>query len=130
MPLIIAALVASFANSAAILLLPETADATRFAYAQSISTMSGLASLVAMMFLLEPMWPRRRDIAGATAATGAMLLAGSPMRLWEPCILTMLLQVATGVAVYGAIAYAFDVAGARSLVGPKIIARLRQPQWQ
>jgi O-antigen/teichoic acid export membrane protein len=130
MPLIIAALIALFANLAAVLLLPETADATRFAYAQSISTMSGLSSLAAMMLLLEPMWPRRRDIAGATLAAGAMLFAGAPMRLWEPCILTMLLQIATGVVVYGAIAYAFDVAGARSLVGPKIIARLRQPQWQ
>jgi O-antigen/teichoic acid export membrane protein len=129
-PLIIAALVALLANSLAVLLLPPTADATRFAYAQSISTMSGLIALVAMLFLLEPMWPRARDIFGASVAAGAMLLIGAPMRLWEPCIVTMLLQVSLGVAVYGALAYAFDVAGVRSLVGPKIIARLRQPQLQ
>jgi O-antigen/teichoic acid export membrane protein len=130
MPLIVAALVASAANALAILLLPATPDATRFAYAQSISTMSGLIALVAMLFLLEPMWPRLRDILGATVATGAMLAIGAPMRLWQPGILTMLLQVGAGVAVYGAVVYAFDVAGVRSLVGPRIMARLRQPQLQ
>ncbi|QGM96481.1 lipopolysaccharide biosynthesis protein [Methylocystis parvus] len=130
-PLIIAALVAQLANLLAIMLLPATADATRFAYAQSISSMSGLVALVSMLFLLEPMWPRARDIMGAAAGVGAMLYIGAPLRNFEPCILTMLLQVAAGVAVYGVLVYAFDVAGLRSLIGPKIVARLRrEPQLQ
>jgi len=129
-PLIIAALVASLANSLAVLLLPPTGDATRFAYAQSISSMSGLVALVAMLFLLEPMWPRARDVIGAFVATAAMLFIGARIRLLEPCLLTLLLQVATGVAVYGALAYAFDVAGLRKFIAPKLMARLRRPQLQ
>lgn len=129
-PLIIAALVASLANSLAVIFLPVTPDATRFANAQSISTMSGLAALVMMLFLLEPMWPRARDILGAAAATAAMVAAGAPIRGLPPGVVTLASQVAAGVAVYGAIAYAFDVAGLRSLIGPKIAARLRRPQFQ
>lgn len=129
-PLIIAALIAWAANSVAVLLLPATADATRFAYAQSISSMSGLVALVAMLFLLEPMWPRARDILGAAVAAGAMLAVGAPLRHIEPGIFTLLMQVAAGAAVYGALVYAFDVADIRSLIGPRIVARLRQPQLQ
>jgi hypothetical protein len=39
-------------------------------------------------------------------------------------------QVAAGVVVYGALAYAFDVVGLRSVIVPKVAARLRPPQVQ
>jgi O-antigen/teichoic acid export membrane protein len=129
-PLIVAALVASLANSISLMLLPITVDATRFAYAQSISSCAGLATLVLMLFLLEPMWPRARDILGAAAATAAMLAAGAPLRQFCPGVSTMAAQIAAGVVVYGALAYAFDVVGLRSVIVPKVAARLRPPQIQ
>jgi hypothetical protein len=84
--------------------------------------MSGLAALVAMLFLLEPMWPRARDIFGASVATGAMLAVGAPLRGLAPGVLAMTAQIGAGVVVYGALAYAFDVADIRAIVG----ARLRR----
>jgi O-antigen/teichoic acid export membrane protein len=129
-PLIIAALVASLANSLAVIFLPATVDATRFAYAQSISTVSGLVALVAMLFMIEPMWPRARDIVGATLATLAMLAAGAPLRGLSPGVLTMLAQIVVGVAVYGAIAYALDVIALRRAIGPRVLDRLRRSQLQ
>ncbi len=129
-PLVIAALVASLANSLAVMLLPMTADATRFAYAQSIASMSGLIALVSMLFLLEPMWPRPRDIFGALAASLAMLAAVAPMRGLPPGAFTMVAQIAAGGVVYCAVAYGLDVVGMRSVLVPKVRARFRQPQLQ
>ncbi len=86
-PLIVAALIALLADLVAVALLPATADATRFAYAQSISSVAGFAALVAMLFLLEPMWPRARDVIGAVIATSAMLLLGAPMRAMAPGVI-------------------------------------------
>lgn len=125
-PLIIAALVASSVNSLCVIFLPPTPDASRFAVAQSLSSCSGLLALVAMLFLLEPMWPRARDIFGAAAATLAMLAAGAPMRALTPGVVTLVAQIVAGVAVYGAAAYALDVAQLRSVFAPKILARLRR----
>lgn len=124
-PLIIAALIALLADLVAVALLPATADATRFAYAQSISSVAGFAALVAMLFLLEPMWPRARDVIGAVVATTVMLLVGAPMRAMAPGVVTLALQILAGAAVYGAVAYAFDIADLRSVIWPSVLTRLR-----
>lgn len=124
-PLIIAALVASLANSLSVLLLPAGADASRFAIAQSVSSLSGLGALLAMMRGLEPMWPRARDIFGVVGATLAMLALGAPLCALKPGVTTMMLQIVAGVAVYGALAYASDVARLRSEIVPKLVARLK-----
>jgi O-antigen/teichoic acid export membrane protein len=124
-PLIIAALVASLANSLALLYLPETADAAKFAIAQSISSCAGLAALIVMLFMLEPMWPRARDILGALAACAPMAGAGVFLRGLAPGASTMTLQIAVGVLAYGAAAYALDVADIRGVIAPKVAARLR-----
>ncbi len=115
-PIVIAALVAVLADFLAIALLPATPGAARFALAQSISSMSGLAVLVAMLFLLEPMRPRARDILGALAATGAMVAAGLPLRALPPGAPTLALQLAAGAGLYGALAFAFDIAGLRGVI--------------
>ena len=125
-PLIIAALVASLANSLSVIYLPPTGDATRFAIAQSISSCAGLFALTLMLFTLEPMWPRARDVIGALVATCAMLVAGGPLRELAPGVVTLAAQIVAGVAVYGAIGYAFDLAGLRSLFAPRILAQLRR----
>lgn len=111
-PLVVAALLAVLANGVALALLPAP-DATRVALAQSISSVSGLVALVAMLFLLAPMWPRRRDLLGALAATGAMVAAVLPLRGLPPGATTLALQLVAGAGVYGAFAFVFDIAGLR-----------------
>jgi O-antigen/teichoic acid export membrane protein len=126
-PLVIAALVALIANLLAVAFLPSTADASRFAVAQSISSCGGLLALGSMLLLLEPMLPRARDIAGALAATLAMLALGTPLRALPPGAATFALQIGWGVLVYGALAYGFDVAGLKRDIGARIMAR-RSPE--
>jgi O-antigen/teichoic acid export membrane protein len=122
-PLIIAALVAVLANFLALALLPTAQDATRFAQAQSISSMSGLVALVALLLLLEPMWPRARDMAGALIGTAAMLATGIWLRGLPPGISTLALQITIGAGVYGGVAYALDVMGLRSMIATGLAAR-------
>lgn len=125
-PLIIAALVACLANFLCVIFLPPTADASKFAVAQSISSCSGLAALTLMLFALKPMWPRPRDILGALAAAAVMVAAGLPLRDWTPGAGTLAAQILAGAGVYGALAYALDVARLRSVLAPKLIAQLRR----
>lgn len=124
MPLIVAALIASLANSLSVIFLPPTPDASRFAVAQSISSCAGLIALTIMLLALEPMWPRARDIVGALVATAAMLVGGAPMRDFAPGVLTLFLQMTVGVVIYGGVAYAFDVAELRSVYARRGLARL------
>jgi len=123
-PLVIAALVACVANFFAILLLPATGDATKYAMAQSISTCAGLSALVVMMLALAPMWPRARDILGAALASALMLAAATPLRAMTPGVVALIVQIAVGVAVYGASAFALDIARLRSVIWPKLAAKL------
>jgi len=125
-PLIIGALVAVLANVLAIGLLPETGDASKYALAQSISNGAGVLALIALLFTLEPMRPRARDIVGALIATAAMIGAGFPLRALHPGAATLLLQIIAGGAVYAALAVALNVIDARSLLWPKLRARLRR----
>lgn len=125
-PLIIAALVASIANSLAVLFLPETGDAAKFAIAHSISSCAGLGALTLMLFLLEPMWPRARDIFGTLAACAVMALASCPLRGLPPGAATMILQIAVGALAYGAAAWTFNVANLRSVIVPKVLARVKR----
>ncbi len=122
-PLVIAAFIALAANFLALAFLPATPDATRFALAQSISSMSGLVALVAMLLLLEPMWPRVRDVIGATVATAAMLATGLLLRGLPPGVMTLALQIMAGAGVYAALAYAFDVMDARSILSMRLATR-------
>ena len=123
-PLVIAALVAVIANLLAIGLLPTTRDASNYAVAQSISSLAGMAAVTAMLSWLEPMWPRPRDIFGVLAGCAAMLCAVAPLRGMPPGVAAMTAQILVGGAVYLAAVAALDIAGLRSLLRPKIAARL------
>ena len=125
-PLIVAALVACVANLLGALFLPETADATKYAIAQSLSSCAGLLALVVMMFTLDHMWPKARDMVGTLAASAIMIGAGLPLRALAPGALTLVSQIAAGARVYGACVYAFDVAAVRSVIAPRIAARLKR----
>lgn len=113
LPLIICALAAVIANVLAILLLPASRDATTFALAQSISSCVGFLTTLGFLLILEPMWPRIRDIGSAIAATAVMALAVLPLRAMQPGILTLLMQIGIGVGAYGLIAVLLDVGGIR-----------------
>ncbi|CAN2534679.1 hypothetical+protein [Methylocapsa aurea] len=127
-PLIGAALVAVVAGLCLALALPRGADASSLALAQCGAYVAALAALVLFAARTAPQWPRGRDMLGALAATGAMVLALRPLAGLAPGILTLLLQVGVGGAVYCAAVLVFDIAGlrglARSLAGP-ILARAR-----
>ena len=68
--------------------------------------------------------PRLRTLVCVIALT-ALLIAGAPLRQLSPGVGALLLQIGAGVAIYGGVALAFDVAGLRSLIAPKLMARLR-----
>jgi len=122
-PLIIAALTAVVANLIVIGLPSAAPDASIYALAQSAASISGMLALTLMLFWLEPMWPSARDILGAIAACGAMYAATIGLRTMTPGIVTMAAQIVLGGAVYLAAAAALDLAGLRSLFGPKLAAR-------
>ncbi|QGM44523.1 lipopolysaccharide biosynthesis protein [Methylocystis heyeri] len=124
-PLIIGALFAVLVNLLAIEFLPSGADAAKFALAQSLSSLAGMLALFLMLFLLEPMWPRARDVLGTLFASALMLAAALPLRALTPGPLAMGAQIAVGAAVYLATAAALDLAGLRTLLlyRPRVSAR-------
>ncbi len=126
-PLIVAALVASLANAVLLMLMPAMPDASGFAAAQSGALAVGLAALLLFAVRLRPVWPRLRDVGGATAATLAMLAALGPLRGLAPGLATLAAQAATGAVVYGTVALVLDVADARTLLVGLLGPRLRGP---
>ena len=122
-PLLISALVAVVANLATIALLPTGEDASVFALAQSAGAFAGFASLFAMLAWLEPSWPKLRDLIVTLAACATMVAIDLPLRGLAPGVTTMLLQIVLGGGAYVATAAALDLAGLRSLLAPRLVAR-------
>jgi O-antigen/teichoic acid export membrane protein len=122
-PLTISALVAVVVNLATIALLPPGKDASVFALAQSAGALAGLSSLFAMLAWLEPSWPKPRDLIVTLAACAAMVVVDLPLRGLAPGVATLLLQIALGGGAYVATAAALDLAGLRSLLAPRLVAR-------
>lgn len=120
-PLIIGSLVAVLVNLLSIDFLQSGVDATKFALAQSFSSLAGMVALFAMLSLLEPMWPKARDIFGTFAASLLMLMVVLPLRGLTPGVIVMLGQIFLGGTVYLAAAAAFDVAGLTSLLRPRLL---------
>jgi len=125
-PLIIAALAACVANFLAILFLAPSTDATKFALAQSISSMTGFVVLMALLLGSTKVRPRIVDIVGALVGCAALLVATAPLRAMAPGLVVMLAQIVVGAGAYAAIAYAFDVADLRSAVVPALRRRLQR----
>ncbi|TRL37658.1 oligosaccharide flippase family protein [Methylosinus sporium] len=127
-PLIGAAFVAVVSGLVLAFLIPRGADASSLALAQCGAYVAALVTLVLFAARTSPQWPRGRDLFGALAATGAMVVALHPLAGLEPGILTLLLQVGVGGFVYCGAVLALDIAGLRGLalsrIGP-ILARAR-----
>jgi O-antigen/teichoic acid export membrane protein len=113
-PMIGAALIAICAGSALVLALPWGADASNLALAQCGAYIAALLATLLFAAREKPFWPPPRDVAAAAAATLGMTAALLPLRDMPPGVLTLLLQVLLGAAVYGALTFVFDTAGLRA----------------
>jgi O-antigen/teichoic acid export membrane protein len=123
-PVVVAAFVALAADAALALVLPASLGPKGVALAQ----LGGLGSAAALFVVLAARsgglrlpW---RDIALSAAATTAMIVAVLPLRAVEPPALALAAAVPVGAIVYGALSYAFDLAGLRTLLRARA-ARLR-----
>jgi O-antigen/teichoic acid export membrane protein len=112
-PMVAAALIACLADPIIIFFLPH--GASSLAIAQSGALFAGLVALVVLAVVSGAKWPRARDILISCIATGAMVACVLPMRQMTPGLVTLLLQIATGVVVYGFFIIVFDVAGLRQV---------------
>lgn len=120
-PLIAAAVVGCMADPLLLYLLPQAKDATSLAIAQSGAFAIALVALIGVASLSKPIWPRARDLLAIVLATAAMTALALPLRAREPGLFTFLAQIFEGLAVYGALVAALDIAHLRTL----IIERLR-----
>jgi O-antigen/teichoic acid export membrane protein len=120
MPLIFGGLVAALANILAIALLPQTSDAFDLAEAQFIGMVAGFLAVVGYAIWHGAQWPRARTLLLICLATGAMGAAVAPLRAMQPGALALLTQAGVGAAVYVGLAMAFDIAGLRGMLLPRV----------
>ena len=125
-PMIVAALAAIGADAALVAALPRGETGYWLAGAQSGALVVGLAVALLLAAPARPQWPRARDLLGALAATGAMALALWPLRGLQPGAPSLIAEAALGAAIYGALAWTFDVARLRrrvqGLIAPRAVA--------
>jgi len=125
-PMILAALAAVAADAALVASLPRGQAGYWLASAQSGALIVGLAVALLLAWATRPQWPRARDLVGALAATGAMALALAPLRGLEPSLALLAVQILVGAAIYGALAWIFDLARlrqrVRGLIAPGAVA--------
>ena len=112
-PMVFAALAALAALATLAVVLPRAGGGLWLAFAQSGALIVGLAVALAFAAASRPQWPRARDILGALAATAAMAFALRPLNALPPGVALLALQAGVGAAVYGGLAWLFDVAHVR-----------------
>ena len=115
-PMIVSALSACAVDVALLATLPRGSDAYWLALSQSGAVVVGLIVGVALAAATRPVWPRALDILSTLVATAAMVVAVLPLRAQAPGPLILAAQVGLGGFVYGALAYALDIAGLRTKV--------------
>ncbi len=123
-PVIGAALAALAVNVALLLTWPGAAGADGIAIVQLAGLGSGLIVIVAMALLSRAAFPWR-DLALSTLASGVMGAALWPWREALPPAPGLCAQVAAGALIYGALAFAFDIAGTRAIPGRLALASRR-----
>ena len=119
-PLIGAAVAACATDPLLLWLLPRTRDASSLAIAQSGAFAVALVTLVGIASLSKPIWPKRRDLAGAVLSTLVMAGVLLPLRSQPPSLAILCLQIFAGIAVYGALVALFDIASLRTLVAARL----------
>jgi O-antigen/teichoic acid export membrane protein len=114
-PLVVAALAAALVSGLLLFVLPWGADAANLAIAQAAGYVAALVATMYLALRAQPVWPSFRDLFAAVASAGAMCLALAPLRGMTPGFGALVVQVAVGALVYGALVLAFDIAGLRAL---------------
>jgi O-antigen/teichoic acid export membrane protein len=113
-PMIASALAACAVDALLVVMLPRGADGYFLALAQSGAVVVGLVVGLALAAATKPVWPSALDILSTLVATAAMTVAVLPLRAHAPGPLILVAQVGLGGLVYGAVAYALDIARLRS----------------
>jgi O-antigen/teichoic acid export membrane protein len=123
-PAVLAAFAGLAVNAALLPVLPKVMGPVGVAAAQLAGLVLG-AILLGMLAIrsggLKLPW---RDLGLAALATAAMTAAVLPLRAIEPPALALALAAGLGLTVYAALAYALDIASARTLVRLRL-GRLR-----
>ena len=122
-PVVLGGAAALAAIPIAVALLPKGDDATTYALAQSISSLTGFVVVSGLAAIYAPARLSMRDILSAALAAAAMALAGLPLRAMAPGVVTLAAQIAFGAMVYGAVAFAFDLCGLRAMIARKFAPR-------
>jgi hypothetical protein len=123
-PVIAAAGIACVADFAFLVAWRGAWSVDALALAQSSAMICGCLALVAMSRLARPQWPRARDTIGTIVATLAMIALVTPLRsAMQPGVAALLTQALCGMAVYGALVLALDIAGLRTALTPLLKKR-------
>jgi hypothetical protein len=112
-PLVVAAVAAALVSGLLIFALPWGRDASNLAIAQAAGYVAALAATIYFALRAQPVWPSFWDLYAAVVGTGVMLVALTPLRGMAPGFLTLVVQIAAGGAIYGAMVLTFDIAGLR-----------------
>jgi O-antigen/teichoic acid export membrane protein len=123
LPMIASALCACAADVVLLAVLPRTAEGYWLAQAQSGAQIAALIVGVALATATRPTWPKALDILSALVATAVMVVVVLPLRSQTPGPFVLVAQAFLGVLLYGAAAYALDVAGVRSRVAALVKSR-------
>jgi O-antigen/teichoic acid export membrane protein len=123
LPMIVAALSACVTDLLLLAALPRGADGAWLATAQSGSLGVALTVVLALAASTRPIWPSALDVLSTLVATAAMAVVVLPLRALPPGPVVLIAQLALGGLVYGAVAYALDVARLRGRIGAFVKAR-------
>jgi len=115
-PLIAAAATACLVDPLLLFILPRSADASSLAIAQAGAFLAALIALITFACASKPQWPSVRDLASTALGTAAMAAALLPLRMQEPGLVTLAVQIAAGIFVYALFVVMLDIAGLRGLV--------------
>lgn len=125
-PVIVTALIALIVNYAFARLVAPSLGPQGFAWAQFAGYGAALVMIIAASFILSPVRPAFADMARIIAATAVMLACVWPLRGVTPSIPALALIVILGAGVYGALAWAMNIAGLRAMIQDALAARRAQ----
>jgi O-antigen/teichoic acid export membrane protein len=115
-PVVLAALLAVGVNGPLLLVLPGLFGPAGVAVAQVVGFASATAVVAGLALRASPTALPWRDLALTVAATLAMMLAVMPLRQLQPAGLALAASAGLGILIYGALAYAFDIASLRAIM--------------
>jgi len=125
-PLIGAAAIACCIDPILVFVLPRSSDASSLAIAQAGAFATALLALVIFACALKPKWPSLKDILKTAIGTACMTAVLLPLRAQEPGLVTLILQVGSGIVVYAIFVFTFNIADLRGLLLPFVQIAIRR----